>query len=78
MNAPVLLYQLDAAGPRAFAELDEVRLLAAITTDDGTIVPAGSEGTVVATWAEGAAFEVEFDQGLVTVEAASLTLASAR
>ena len=78
MNAPVLVYEVDAAEPRAFADLDEVRLLAAVTTDDGVVVPAGPEGTVVATWAEGAAFEVEFDQGLVTVEAASLTLAATR
>lgn len=76
MNAPVLVFQLDAAGPRVFADLDEVRLLAPVATREGEVVPAGSQGTIVATWAEGAAFEVEFDQGLATVPSASLAPAA--
>ncbi len=31
-------------------EPDDVRILVAVTTDDGDAVPAGPEGTVVAVW----------------------------
>lgn len=43
-----------------FAEFSVVELLAAIKTDDGADVPAGSRGTIVAEWGNGAAYEVEF------------------
>lgn len=45
-------YQID--------ELDRVTTNAPVTSDDGETIPSGSTGTVVAVWAEGKAFEVEF------------------
>jgi hypothetical protein len=48
-----------------FAELSVVELLTAIKTDDGADVPAGSHGTVVAEWGNGAAYEVEFARPVV-------------
>lgn len=56
-------------------ELDRVALLADVVGDDEVNVPAGSVGTVVAVWGQGAAFEVEFTRpvdALATVEAALL------
>ena len=44
----------------ALCELDRVRVLADVEADEGVMVPAGSIGTVVAIWAGGAAYEVEF------------------
>lgn len=76
MNAPVLTYHFTAPAAHAFSELDEVRLLHVVSTDDGVAVPAGTEGTIVAIWAAGAAYEVEFDAGLATVDAEKLRAAT--
>ena len=75
MNAPVLTYSTPSAEPQGFAELDGVRLLCPVTTDKGTTIPVGTEGTIVGVWAQGAAYEVEFADGLATVEAAHLRAA---
>ncbi len=56
----------------AIHELDLVTLSAAVRTDEGVIVPEGVTGAVVAIWAKGEAFEIEFTgafEGLVTVPA---------
>lgn len=58
-----------------FPELSVVEVLAAIKTDDGTEVPAGTRGTIVADWGDGAAYEVEFARpviGHATVQATLL------
>lgn len=58
-----------------FPELSVVEVLAAIKTDDGTEVPVGSRGTIVAEWGDGAAYEVEFARpviGNATIRAALL------
>ncbi len=58
-------------------ELDRVRVLRAVTGDDDLTVPAGATGTVVAVYADGAAFEVEFTDPidtLATVEADTVCL----
>ncbi len=77
MNAPVLTYSYSFTPeqPTGFAELDLVRVLQDIETDEGEPVPAGTRGTVVAVYASGAAFEVEFAYGTATIEAAHLTTA---
>ena len=75
MNAPVLTYSTTPAEPHGFAELDGVRLLRPVTTDEGMTIPIGIEGTVVGVWAQGRAYEVEFAAGLATVEAAHLEAA---
>jgi hypothetical protein len=70
-----------ASGERGFAgsirELDRVRILQAVPGDDDLTVPAGATGTVVAIYADGEAFEVEFTEPvdtLATVEATALRL----
>lgn len=77
MNAPVLTYSYSFTPdrPTGFAELDLVRMLQDVETDEGEAVPAGTRGTVVAIYAGGEAYEVEFAYGTVTVEAAHLTTA---
>ena len=58
-------------------DLDRVALTAAVTTDDGDVMSAGAQGTIVGVWREGAAYEVEFAHpvgALATVEAGSLKL----
>lgn len=60
-----------------FRELDRVRTLVEVLGEDGESVPAGSTGTVVAIWGEGASFEVEFTRPVETLAAIapnSLTL----
>jgi hypothetical protein len=42
--------------------LEIVRMLVPVETDAGETVAAGTEGTVVAIWAGGAAFDIEFDE----------------
>ena len=42
------------------AELDRVTIGCEIEGDAGETIPSGSSGTVVAIWADGAAYEVEF------------------
>jgi hypothetical protein len=68
--------QAEPAGP--FRELDDVRVLVDVVTLDGDRIRAGTEGTVVAIWGAGEAYEVEFPQpmgALATVEAADLVRA---
>ena len=58
-------------------DLDRVALTVAAITDDGDTIAAGTEGTVVGVWREGAAYEVEFaspEGALATVEATDLHL----
>ncbi|MCJ2071921.1 DUF4926 domain-containing protein [Methylobacterium sp. J-030] len=55
----------------AIRELSRVALNAEQETEEGHVLPAGSEGTIVGTWARGAAYEVEFTRpfsALVTLE----------
>ena len=57
--------------------LDIVRLLRGAMTLDGVPIAPGSTGTVVHTWSDGAAFEVEFQtpvQAVVTIESKDLEL----
>lgn len=72
MNAPVLTYPFETGASPAFPDLAIVRLRRAVVTDEGEDVSAGTRGTVVAAYAGGAAYEVEFEAGLATVEAAAL------
>lgn len=61
----------------AFRDLDRVRVLADVEADEGVQVPAGSIGTVVAIWARGLAFEVEFTRpvdALATIKSDLLEL----
>ncbi len=56
-------------------ELDDVRVTVDVTTDDGDTIAAGIEGTVVAVWNGGEAYDVEFPEpmgALATVRAADL------
>lgn len=60
----------DPAAP--LRDLDDVRVLAEVVTMDGDKIPAGTEGTVVAIWGAGEAYEVEFPEpmgALATVDA---------
>ena len=75
MNAPVLTYRLLPEPPVAFADLDLVRVLTDAKTDEGEVVPSGTRGTIVGMYAEGAAYEVEFEAGLATVKAGDLVAA---
>lgn len=52
-----------------FRELDRVQTLVATLGEEGEDVPAGSTGTIVAVWGEGAAFEVEFTRPVETLVA---------
>ena len=57
--------------PAAIRELSRVALTSPHEMDDGRVLPEESEGTVVGTWARGAAYEIEFTKpfaALVTVE----------
>lgn len=56
-------------------ELDDVALLIDAVTDQGDTIAAGTDGTVVAVWGDGANFEVEFAEpegSLATVPASGL------
>ena len=75
MNAPVLTYQFETETSHAFPDLAFVRVLRTVTTDEGEEIMEGSLGTVVAVYANGAAYEVEFEAGLVTLEAAEIEAA---
>jgi hypothetical protein len=62
----------------AVAELSEVAVLRDVQTDDGYLIPAGMEGTIVGIWAGGEAYEVEFDEPVAdnaTVRAGALRAA---
>ena len=53
------------ARPPLFAELSVVETLRPVETDDGEAVPAGSRGTIVAIYGDGAAYEVEFARPVI-------------
>ncbi|TGD98046.1 DUF4926 domain-containing protein [Methylobacterium nonmethylotrophicum] len=64
-------------GESQFRDLDGVLVTIPVTTGDGDAIPAGTEGTIVGIWRDGAACEVEFAQppgALATVAADGLTL----
>ncbi len=63
------------AEPKGFADLDLVRVAHDVVTDEGETVAAGTRGTIVSVYAEGAAYEVEFAGGTATIEAAYLVAA---
>lgn len=48
-----------------FPELSVVETLRPVETDDGAAVPAGSRGTIVAIYGDGAAYEIEFARPVV-------------
>lgn len=54
-----LSYVLEPDTP-LLKELDRVALLVDASTDEGKVIPAGSEGTIVGIWQDGLAYEVEF------------------
>ena len=76
MNVAVkLAYLSDCSPVTRFDELDCVRLLKAVEDMDGKRIEAGTKGTIVAIWADGEAYEVEFVrpiQALATVMAEDL------
>ena len=66
-----------ALGIGAIRELDRVRLTCDVVADDDVPVPMGATGTVVAIYADGEAFEVEFTtpvDALATVEGRFVSL----
>lgn len=69
-------YTLRRAEPGALLrELDDVRVTIDVTTDDGDTIAASTEGTVVAVWNGGEAYDVEFSEpmgALAMVRAADL------
>ncbi|MFC5554329.1 DUF4926 domain-containing protein [Methylobacterium iners] len=69
-------YLLRREEPRSnLRDLDAVVLTADVRTDDGDVMKAGTEGTVVGIWRDGAAYEVEFPEpmgALATVPADQL------
>ena len=71
-----VLYLLRKDEPGAvLRELDDVSILSEVVSDDGAAIPAGTEGTIVAIWLGGAAFEVEFSHpegALATIPASGL------
>lgn len=56
-----LSYVLEPDTP-LLKELDRVALLVDASTDEGKVIPAGSEGTIVGIWQRGLAYEVEFSR----------------
>lgn len=75
MDTSALTDRYDRSTSQGFAELSQVRLVRSTLTDDGVVVEADTQGTVVGVWPEGAAYEVDFAAGLATVEAACLVAA---
>lgn len=75
------MYVMRSQAPRSgLKDLDAVVLTAAVQSDDGETIEAGSHGTVVGVWRDGVAFEVEFSSpvaGLATVLASDLVAESA-
>ena len=71
-------YLMRRTEPRsALRELDRVALTAGLVTDEEIAIEAGTQGTVVGIWRDGAAYEVEFADPpgtLATVEADGLEL----
>lgn len=58
--------------PRSgFQDLDDVVLLTLAVTDQGHVIPAGTEGTIVSVHGDGSSYVVEFAEpvgALVTVQ----------
>ncbi|TXN40664.1 DUF4926 domain-containing protein [Methylobacterium sp. WL30] len=48
--------------PSSLQDLDDVVLTAAVMSDDGISIPAGTEGTIVSVFRGGEAYVVEFAQ----------------
>lgn len=69
MNNVSIVYVRTDEAPPAVRELSRVRLTRSIATESGRVLPAGSCGTVVGTWAEGQAYEVEFLRPFTALEA---------
>lgn len=71
-----VFYLLRKDEPEAgLQELDDVVLLIDVLADDGSRIESGTEGTVVAIWHDGSAYEVEFavpEGALATVRAADV------
>lgn len=59
---------------QTFAELSVVAVVREVRTDEGAVVPSGTEGTVVAVYPGGVSYEVEFLEpaGIATVRADGL------
>lgn len=75
MSVEIVYQSHDDRPGAALRELDDVRVTVAVTTWDGDSIPAGTEGTVVAVWRDGLAYEVEFPEpmsALATVRAEDL------
>ncbi len=70
-----MFYRLEEVNPSALPELSVVRLVRDVTTDEGGTLPAGSSGTIVGTFGDGEAYDVEFIEplpALVTLAAAAI------
>ena len=66
---------------RPFPEHSMVTLLSSVELEDGRLIARRAEGAVVGIWADGAAYEIEFDKpfhAVVTVPAAKLRHAEGR
>ncbi|HJE24470.1 MAG TPA: DUF4926 domain-containing protein [Methylorubrum populi] len=74
-----VVYQWSEDHPgAALRELDDVRILKDVVTSDGDTIAAGTEGTVVAIWRGGEAYEVEFPEpmgALATITADDMVFA---
>ncbi|MBX9934552.1 MAG: DUF4926 domain-containing protein [Methylobacterium sp.] len=56
-------YQFRQGGPRSeFRDFDVVGLTAAVTSDDGDVIPEGTKGTIVNVWRDGMAYVIEFEE----------------
>jgi hypothetical protein len=68
--------QGEASEPN-FEELSVVALTAGVRSSENVYFPAGTEGTIVAVWGDGAEYEVEFEEpvgSLATVRREHLRL----
>ncbi len=75
MNRSARAYLVDLSAAPRFETLALVRLRRSVVTDEGADVPVGTLGTIVAVWAAGAAYEVEFAapyEGSATVDVEDL------
>ena len=77
MSVEVIYQWHEDAPGAALRELDIVRVLTDVQTMDGDTIAADTEGTIVAVWNGGAAYEVEFPEpmgALATVKAEHVAL----
>ena len=76
MNAPTrLVYVTDSEPAPRFSELADVKSTRPLERRDGSVIDAGSTGTVLLVLGAGAAYEVEFGEkpaDLLTVHAEDL------